>query len=94
MSELMLPENSLRDLRMAVAQLALGETVTLADDDGKPLALVVSLQAEAPRPEVDAEKRRQEAEAWMRRWDALAQKIDKAWQGEQGAVETLLEMRR
>ena len=94
MSDLMLPENSLRDLKMAVAQMALGETATLADDNGQPLVLLVSLQAEAPRPEVDAEKRRQEAEAWMREWDALAQEIGKAWQGEQGAVETLLEMRR
>ena len=94
MSDLMLPENSLRDLRMAVAQLAWGETVTLADDNGKPLAVLVSLQAEAPPPEVNLEKRRQDAEAWRQQWEALAQEISKKWEGERGAVETLLEMRR
>lgn len=94
MSDVVLLENAARDLPGLLAELALGETVTLLGADGKPAALLVSLQAEAPPPEMDAEKRRQETEAWLREWDELAQKIGKAWQGEQGAVETLLEMRR
>lgn len=86
MSELMLPENSLRDLKMAVAQMALGETVTLADDDGQPLALLVALQTKAPSTQTIAE--------WRARAEALAKNIATAWNSEQTAVETLAEMRR
>lgn len=86
MSELMLPENSLRDLRMAVAQLALGETVTLADAEGRPLALLVSLQAKAAREQAIAD--------WRARAEALAKDVAAAWNSEQTAGETLAEMRR
>ncbi|MGH9846060.1 MAG: hypothetical protein ACREEM_45750 [Blastocatellia bacterium] len=33
-------------------------------------------------------------EMWKDKWDALAQEIDKAWQGEKSALEELAEMRR
>lgn len=78
------------DLRGLLSELTLGDTVTLADDSGKPVALLVSLQSESengmqklpPGPE------------WLERWDALAKDVDKAWQGEKSALEELSEMRR
>ena len=32
--------------------------------------------------------------AWKTQWDALVDKVDQAWQGDQSALETLTEMRR
>jgi hypothetical protein len=48
---------------------------------------------DVPSSQTD-EARKKAAEAWRREWEALAEEISKKWQGEKGAVETLLEMRR
>jgi hypothetical protein len=76
--------NNLRDL---LTQLPLGETMTLVDAGGTPLALLVSLHdslVTETEPELE----------WERQWDALAHKISAAWQGNKSAVDTLIEMRR
>ncbi len=66
-------------------QLYLGETVTLVDSDGTPLAILISLKP-APSPLTSAQ--------WRERWEALAQKVERAWKTKQSAVEVLAEMRR
>lgn len=87
MADVILLENAARDLKGLLAQLSLGETVKLSDADGRPLALIVSLSSDSPKkPDPDPD--------WIKKWDAMAQEISAAWQGEQDAVETLAEMRR
>jgi antitoxin (DNA-binding transcriptional repressor) of toxin-antitoxin stability system len=80
-------EAAARDLKGLLAQLSLGETVTLADDDGRPLALLVSLYPESPSKSVSDSD-------WREKWESLARDVAAAWQGEQSAVDTLSEMRR
>ena len=86
MSDMVLLDVAVHDLKGLLAELSLGETVTLADTDGRPLALLVSLNSDLPKSAPDPD--------WIRKWDALAKEIGEAWQGEQSAVETLAEMRR
>jgi hypothetical protein len=70
-----------------LAQLPLGETVTLLDTEGQPLALLVSLKRESPTPARSTEN-------WRDEWEELAKKVSAAWKGDKSAVETLIEMRR
>lgn len=49
MATQVLMESAERDLKGLLARLSLGESVTLADNDGKPLALLVSLRQEAAK---------------------------------------------
>ncbi|MGH9939047.1 MAG: hypothetical protein ACREAM_22640 [Blastocatellia bacterium] len=86
MSDTVLLDVAAQDLKGLLAELALGETVTLADADGRPLALLVSLNPDLPKSTPDPD--------WIRKWDALAKEIDEAWQGEKSALEELAEMRR
>jgi len=86
MSDTVLLDVAAQDLKGLLAELALGETVTLADADGKPLALLVSLNPELQRSVPDPD--------WIKKCDALAKEIDEAWQGEKSALEELAEMRR
>lgn len=79
-------ETAAADLQGLLAQLTLGETITLADAEGKPLALLVSLQTKAAREQAIAD--------WRARAEALAKDVAAAWNSEQTAVETLAEMRR
>jgi antitoxin (DNA-binding transcriptional repressor) of toxin-antitoxin stability system len=76
-------ESNLEDL---LKQLRLGETITLIGSEGKPVALLVSLEStkNGPTPASD----------WEARLDILAQKVSLAWKSEKSAVETLSEMRR
>lgn len=74
-----------RELESILEQLSPGESVTLVDSNGSPVAVLLSLS--------QAEGKLSSAE-WLARWDAVSEKISKAWQGDKGAVETLLEMRR
>jgi len=76
-------KHNLEDL---LERLHLGETITLVSSEGTPLAVIVSLK---PAP-VEAEP----ASDWEARWDALAQKVSRAWKSEKSAVEILTEMRR
>lgn len=78
--------NTLKNL---LTRTQLGETVTLLDDDGKPLALLVSLHQEsASDSNADANVE------WDTQWDALAGQISDTWNSDQSAVDTLVEMRR
>ena len=75
-----------RDLKSLLAQLRLGETITLVGSEGRPEALLISLKATATKP--------QPVPDWEAQWDALAQKISQAWKSDKSAVEILTEMRR
>lgn len=86
MSDTVLLDVAAQNLKGLLAELALGETVTLADADGKPLALLVSLKPELQKSAPDPD--------WIKKWDALAKEIDEAWQGEKSGLEELAEMRR
>ncbi len=69
-----------------LAQLRLGETITLIGADGMPEALLVSLKA--------ATSKQMPLRDWQVQWDALTHKVDRAWTSDKSAVEILSEMRR
>ena len=78
-------ETAERDLKHLLDQLHLGETITLVSSEGTPLAVVVSLKPVAETlPASD----------WEAQWEALAEKVGRAWKSEKSAVEILSEMRR
>ncbi len=79
-------ETAARDLKQLLEQLYIGQTITLVNSDGTPLAVMVSLK---PAP-VGAEP----VSDWDARWDALTRKVSQAWKSDQSAVEILTEMRR
>ena len=79
-------ETAERDLQHLLGQLHLGETITLVSSEGTPLAVVVSLKPAPAEVEPTSD--------WEARWDALAQKVSRAWKSEKSAVEILSEMRR
>ena len=66
-------------------KLAPGETVTLVEADGKPLAVLVSIgSAVVPQPIPD----------WSQRWREMAAKIGQAWKTEKSGLEILAQTRR
>lgn len=79
-------ETAEHDLRSLLAQLKLGETITLVSSKGVPEALLVSLKAAPSQP--------QSLVDWEARWDTLARKIGQAWKSDKSAQEILTEMRR
>jgi len=79
-------ETAERDLQHLLERLHLGETITLVNSEGTPLAVVVSLKP----AHVEVEP----ASDWEARWDALAQEVSRAWKSDKSAVEILTEMRR
>ena len=79
-------ETAERDLKQLLEQLHVGETITLVNSDGMPLACLVSLK---PAP-VEAEP----VSDWEARWDALARQVSQTWKSDQSAIEILTEMRR
>jgi antitoxin (DNA-binding transcriptional repressor) of toxin-antitoxin stability system len=84
-------ETAEQNLKGLLAQLSLGETVTLADEDGNPLALLVSLKAESADLQLASEQSDFE---WRAQMESLAEEVDAAWQGDKSALEELAEMRR
>ncbi|MGE0131290.1 MAG: hypothetical protein AB7U82_24680 [Blastocatellales bacterium] len=86
MSELISLDSAARDLRNILAELSLGETITLTDDEGTPMALLVSLNG--------AVEQRSSVSDWQQQWEALAQEISAASPGERSLLEDLAEMRR
>lgn len=79
-------EEAERDLRQILESLSEGERVTVVDEAGAPLGDVAATVREDPRT-------RDEREAFMDRWEELAQRIGEAWDGEKSAVEQLREDR-
>ncbi len=75
-----------RNPRYWLEQLLAGQTLTLVNSEGVPIAMMISLHL----PASDAEA----TLAWEDRWDALAQKVSQAWKSEEGAVEIVAKMRR
>lgn len=86
MTNQVLMETAERDLKAVLAQLSLGESVTLADNDGKPLALLVSLQEVAAKQQAVAD--------WREQMEDLAKRVSAAWNSDKTAVETIAEIRR
>ncbi len=84
-------ETAEQNLKGLLAQLSLGETVTLADEDGNPLALLVSLKSETASSQSVSE---QSITEWRAQMESFAKEVDAAWQGEKSALEELAEMRR
>jgi antitoxin (DNA-binding transcriptional repressor) of toxin-antitoxin stability system len=65
----------------------LGETITLLDPGGTPLAVIVSLR---PMSAVETPP----VSEWVAQWAALAEEVGQAWKNEKSAVEVISEMRR
>jgi len=82
-------ETAERDLQHLLEQLHLGETITLVNSEGTPLAVMVSL-----KPAVPVAETLSASDDWEAQWEALAEEIGRAWKGEKSAVEILSEMRR
>jgi antitoxin (DNA-binding transcriptional repressor) of toxin-antitoxin stability system len=62
-----------------------GQTIRVVAPDGGPIALVVSLRDRSDTAKASPD--------WDADWDALAERIDKAWRSEKSAVEIVSEMR-
>jgi len=86
MSNVVLTKNVTSNLIELVKQLRLGETITLVDTAGRPLAILVGVSPAPTQPLSMSD--------WRARWETLAQWVGQAWQTDQSAVETLAEMRR
>lgn len=80
-------EQAKANLDEVLAQLQPGETITLVDAQGQPVVAMTSLQP-PPKPELVS------PDEWWAGWEALIQEVDETWEGEQSAVDVLLEMRR
>ena len=65
--------------------LSPGDTVTLVEANGAPLAVLVTIRPAVPCPSVPD---------WSRRWRELAGEIGQAWKAEQSALQILADMRR
>ena len=99
-----------RDLSQVLADLAFGETATLADENGAPIALLVSLQSttitkentETNAPDFTedlklisgAHESGKKNDDWVEQMKALAARVDAAWHGEKSGLDELAEMRR
>lgn len=74
------------ELEQWMKRLYPGDTITLTDAEGLPLAVLVPLASvSAPTPL---------SSDWNREWDELAQAVSHAWRGDVSATQTLAEMRR
>ena len=74
-----------KNLEDILAKLSPGETATLIDPEGRPMAVLVPLRSsEDVVKEID----------WDAEWQALAHEIDSAWKSKKSALEILAEMRR
>jgi len=78
-------DSAKKNLENILARLSPGETATLIGPEGRPMAVLVPLRySEEIAEEID----------WDEEWQALAQRIDSAWQSEKSALQILSEMRR
>lgn len=82
-------ETAGHELRGLLDRLHLGESLTLVDTSGRPVAVLISL-----RGDDEAAEEAMEWEAWKAEWDALAERIGKSWKSEKSAVQIVSEMRR
>jgi hypothetical protein len=80
-------ETAASHLKALLAELPLGETITLLDPAGQPLGLLVSLKSEAV---IEPQK----VANWRAEWESLAEKVSAAWKSDKSAIETLVETRR
>ena len=77
--------DKLATVEQLLENLGYGESATLTRPDGNPVAVLVSLAPPMQgAPSGD----------WMEKWNALAQRIGRAWTSDKSAVDLLSEMRR
>lgn len=79
-------EKAKKELDELVQQMHQGDTLTLINSQGEPVAVLISVKFSAPGAVLPHEREKQ--------WKALAKEVGKAWKGLRGAVETLTGMRR
>lgn len=78
-------DEAAQHLKTLLRELSVGDTVTLTETNGVPLAVLVGINPVASSsPILD----------WSQRWHQLAAQINQAWQTEQSALQILAEMRR
>ena len=78
-------DEAAQHLKDLLRELSLGDTVTLIESNGIPLAILVGIRPAASSPPISD---------WSQRWHKLAVQIGQAWQVEQSALQVLAEMRR
>ena len=78
-------DKAAQSLKELLEELTAGDTVTLVEDNGTPLAVLVSIGLTVPPPSIPD---------WSQRWRKLAAEIGQAWKTEQSAMQILAEMRR
>ncbi len=84
MIQTLLVQTAKQKLDELLKQLHIGETITLVDSEGKPLAIMVSLNP----PETSSGGVDWDA------WEKLAQEVGRAWSSDKSATEVIAEMRR
>lgn len=78
-------EKALQSLIELLQELTPGDTVTLVEANGTPVAVLVSIGPPVVSPSIPD---------WSQRWRKLAVKIGQAWKTEQSGLQVLAEMRR
>ena len=78
-------DEAAQHLKTLLRQLSLGDTVTLTEANGVPIAVLIGISPAVSSPPVSD---------WSQRWRHLAAQIDQAWQTEQSALQVLAQMRR
>ncbi|MCK9405467.1 MAG: hypothetical protein M0Q47_03510 [Methanothrix sp.] len=73
------------NLEEIIKKLSPGETATLMDPAGRPMALLVPLRSSEDTAKMLG---------WDAEWEAVAKEIDLAWKSKKSALEILTEMRR
>jgi len=101
MSDAILLDQAAQNLRGVLARLSLGEALTLADEAGRPVALLVSLQTEAPdqisvptQQTQTPQGQTPPSQTWLAQWQEMARAIGTDWPVGQSAADVLAEMRR
>ncbi|MCS7281820.1 MAG: hypothetical protein RMK65_07305 [Anaerolineae bacterium] len=74
-----------RDPRYWLKQLLAGQTLTLVDSEGVPVAVMISLHSSTSEADYLS---------WEAQWDALVHNVSRAWKSDKSAIEILEEMRR
>jgi hypothetical protein len=75
-----------RRLPSLLEDLQIGDSLTLLDAEGRPVALVVSLRAEKGAPPSQTD--------WESEWDELSREVGKVWKDSKSAAEAVAEQRR
>ena len=84
MAETVHVEIAAQELVNLVGKLHQGETLTLVDSEGAPVAVLVSVRPGPVREKLAPSE-------WMAQWDDLSRRVGEAWQNDKSALEVLAE---